>query len=63
MRAALIISNASFPFMSFFHTSWQGRNVVYAVGQFLSMAMTVAYLLKQRDVAAFRVMAGGSDVG
>ncbi|SJM29666.1 hypothetical protein BQ8482_111596 [Mesorhizobium delmotii] len=44
LRAALIISIASFPFMSFFHTSWQGRNVAYAVGQFLSMAMTVAYL-------------------
>lgn len=27
------------------------------------MAMTVAYLLKLRDVAALRVVAGGSDVG
>jgi hypothetical protein len=36
---------------------------VYAVGQLLPMAMTAAYLLKQRDVATFRIVAGGSDVG
>lgn len=35
---------------------------VYAVGQLLPMAMTVAYLLKQRGVATFRIVAGGSNV-
>jgi len=36
--------------MSLFHWSWQGRNVVYAVGQSIPMAMTVACLLGQRRI-------------
>lgn len=49
-KTALIVSAASFAFMSLFYSSWQGRNVVYAVGQSIPMAMTAAYLLKQRRV-------------
>lgn len=49
-KAALIIAAASFALMSLFYSSWQGRNVVYAVGQSIPMAMTAAYLFKQRGV-------------
>lgn len=31
--------------------------------RFVPMAMTAPYLLKLRDLAAFRVVVGGSDVG
>ncbi|RNF36379.1 GGDEF domain-containing protein [Paracoccus methylarcula] len=49
-KNALIISLASFFFMAIFHTIWQGRNVVYAVGQSVPMALTAIFLFRQRRI-------------
>ncbi|MGI6852317.1 hypothetical protein [Mesorhizobium sp. 1B3] len=68
-KNGLIVSAASFAFMSLSCSSWQGRTVAYAAEQSIPMAMTTAHPLKQhrvdghatltptlvgQDVAAFR---------
>ncbi len=49
-RIAAGISLASFVVMAAFHASWQGRNIAYAVGQSVPMAMTVFYLVRQKNL-------------
>ncbi|MHC5231059.1 GGDEF domain-containing protein [Brucella sp. LJL56] len=49
-RMALGISLASFAVMAAFHSSWQGRNIAYAVGQSVPMVMTVVYLARQKSI-------------
>ncbi|MBB3215728.1 diguanylate cyclase (GGDEF)-like protein [Ochrobactrum sp. RC6B] len=49
-RMAVGISLASFAVMAAFHASWQGRNIAYAVGQSVPMAMTVFYLARQKSL-------------
>lgn len=49
-RLALGVSLASFACMAAFHASWQGRNIAYAVGQSVPMAMTVFYLARQNNI-------------
>lgn len=49
-RLAMGISLASFAVMAAFYASWQGRNIAYAVGQSVPMAMTVFYLARQKSI-------------
>ncbi|GAA5656755.1 MULTISPECIES: GGDEF domain-containing protein [Brucella] len=49
-RLAMGISLASFAVMAAFHSSWQGRNIAYAVGQSVPMGMTVFYLARQKGI-------------
>ncbi len=45
---AALVTLVAFACMAAFHGSWQGRNIVYAVGQSVPMAMIVFHLLKRK---------------
>lgn len=45
-----VIALVSFVFMAAFHESWEGRNVVYAVGQSVPMAMTALFVHGQKRI-------------
>lgn len=49
-RLSLAIALASFACMAAFHASWEGRNVVYAVGQSVPMTMILLYVMRRRRI-------------
>ncbi len=49
-KAAVLIAFISLAFMAGSFASWQGRNIAYAVGQSVPMALIVLYLAKQKRI-------------